>query len=435
MVQIGKNAKPRSADAVLVSSPPLKASGIALLATLSLVYGAQYLDQIILGMFLQPIKAEYLLSDTQAGLLTGVAFTMLFVTLGIPLARLADRGNRKLIVLASATIFSFATIFCGLSVGFISLFLMRMLVAIGEAGTIPASVSILSDVFPPSQRRLALSFHSCGSYFGTAIGLLFVGLASDFLGWRQIFGIVGGAGLVLALAVALFVREPKRSSEAAVTNTFLHDIKALVAIKPFVFLALALGFISTSSSAAINWIPAFLARSHGMDQRHILLFLAAVWGIGATSGSVASGFLTNWVYRKGGKWPLVVVGVLAIVFPLLCCVAFLATKADVSLIVFACAIFVMGGIRGPSFAAVQDIVPSHCRATANSFLMFTMYAIGFTFGPLLTGVFSDILAVSLGAEALRYALLVVIASAGVAGAVFVGLASTTIGGASQEGTA
>lgn len=423
MLQNRVNTQPRSASAGL----DFKASNIALLTTLSLVYGAQYLDQIILGMFLQPIKAEYLLSDTQAGLLTGVAFTMLFVSLGIPVARLADRGNRKLIVVASTTIFSLATIFCGLSVGFISLFLMRMLVAIGEAGTIPASVSILSDVFPPARRRLALSFHSCGSYFGTAIGLLFVGLASPFVGWRQIFGVVGGVGLLLALAVVLFVREPERSAEAQVTNSLLQDVKALVAIRPFLFLALALGFISTSSSAAINWIPAFLARSHGMDQRHILLFLAAVWGLGATSGSVASGFVTNWVYRKGGKWPLIVVGCLAVVFPLLCCAAFLATKAVVSLIVFACAIFAMGGIRGPSFAAVQDIVPAHCRATANSFLMFTMYAIGFTFGPLLTGAFSDIFAASLGTEALRYALLVVIASAGVVGAIFVALAAVTIG--------
>lgn len=403
-----------------------RTSDFALLAILSLVYGAQYLDQILLGMFIQPIKIEFALSDTQAGLLTGVAFTALFVILGVPLARLADRGNRKLVILGSATVFSFATICCGLSVGFFALFLMRMLVAIGEAGTIPASVSILSDIFPPAERRLALSFHSCGAYFGTAIGLLFVGWASPYLDWRHIFAVAGAFGLVLAVGVLVLVREPARHVAVGLSGTFLHDVRRLVGIRPFVAIALALGVISISSSAAINWVPAFLARSDGMDQRHIVLFLAAVWGIAATSGGVASGFLTNWLYRKGGKWPLLVVGLLTILFPLLSCIAFLATTPAETLIVFGCALFLMGGIRGPSFAAVQDIVPASCRATANSFLMLTMYAIGVTIGPLATGAISDVLRPSFGAESLRYALLLVIASAALVGVILVVFAAATI---------
>jgi MFS family permease len=312
-------------------APKSRTADVALLAILSLVYGIQYLDQILLGMFIQPIKTEFALSDTQAGLLTGLAFTALYVVMGLPVARLADRGNRKLIVLASAVIFSGATIACGLAAGFLSLFAMRMLVAVGEAGTIPASVSMLADAFPPSKRRLVMSFHSCGAFFGTAIGLLFVGLVSSSLGWRHIFGIAGAFGLFLALLVALFIREPARINGSTAPRTFYHDFRKLIGTKPYVLITLSLAIISISSSAAINWVPAFLARSFGMEQRHIVLFLAAVWGLGATSGGVAAGFLTNWLYTKGGRWPLLVVGSLMILFPAMCGVAFMATRPEITL--------------------------------------------------------------------------------------------------------
>lgn len=408
------------------TSSRVSGSNIAMLVILSLVYGVQYLDQILLGMFIQPIKAEFVLTDTQAGLLTGVAFTALFVVLGVPLARLADRGSRKAIVLASATIFSVATICCGLAAGFLTLFVMRMMVAVGEAGTVPASASMLADVFPPSQRRLAMSFHSCGAYLGTAIGLLFVGLASGILGWRQIFAVAGAFGLVLALMLAFFVMEPTRTSKAKAPTTLLQDARELLAIKPFVFLSLALGVAAISTSAAINWVPAFLARSHGVDQKHIVLFLAVVWGVAATSGGVIFGVVTNWLYRLGGRWPLLVVGGLMIFFPIMCCAAFLVSTTIGTLVFFGTALFVMGGIRGPAFATVQDIVPAHCRATANALLMFSMYAIGVSLGPFLTGMISDVLKANLGADALRYALLVVIASAGAVASILIGLAALTL---------
>ena len=390
-----------------------------MLAVLSLVYGIQYLDQILLGLFIQPIKAEFVLSDTQAGLLTGVAFTILYVLLGLPLARLADRGNRRNIVLASATLFSIATACCGLTVGFLSLFAARMCVAIGEAGTIPASVSMLADRFPPSRRRIAMSLHSAGGFVGTATGLLAVGLASTILDWRHVFVIAGLLGLALALCVALLVREPPRVTGAAAPKTFLADLAELLRIRSYVLLVLGMGIGAIASAAAINWIPAFLARSHAMPQREIVLFLAAAWGVGATSGSVFFGFLTNRLNRASGSRPLLVVASLMILFPAMCCAAFLAGSAGLTLVAFGAALFLMGGIRGPAFAAVQDVVPARCHATANALLMFSMYVIGVTLGPLLTGAISDTLSGGLGAEALRYALLVVIACAGLAGSLFV----------------
>ena len=408
------------------ATPVSKVPRITMLVILALLYGSQYLNLILLGLIIQPIKLAFGLSDTQAGLLTGLAFTAVFVICGVPLARLADRFNRKLIVLASALGFSLATAACGLATGFLSLFITRMIVAVGEAGTVPASVSMLADAFPSRERRLALSFHSCGAYVGTALCLLIVGLAGPRLDWRQTFMVAGAFGVALAVLLSLLVKEPPRAPNAVVSRTIAQDIKTLAKIKPFVFLTLSLGVTAISTSAAINWVPAFLSRSYGMDQRHIVLFLAAVWGIAATSGGIISGFLTNWLYRLGGKWPLLAVGGLMVSFPILCCVAFISTNAATSLLGFAAAIALMGGVRGPSFAAVQDVVPAGCRATANSFLMFSMYAIGVTFGPLLTGAVSDFLTAMYGAEALRHALLIVIVASALVGTILVALAAYTI---------
>ena len=407
-------------------SEAIKRSDVALLVTLSLVYGVQYLDQILLGLFIQPIKSDFGLSDTQVGLLTGPAFTILFVLLGLPLARLADRGNRKRIVMASAVIFSIATACCGLTVGFLSLFAMRMMVAIGEAGTVPASVSILADAFPSEKRRLIMSLHSCGGFVGTAAGLLAVGALSTDLGWRHIFGIAGAIGIVLALAVALFVREPLRNTGPTAPKTFLQDMSKLLRIRPYVLLALGMGIGAIASGAAINWVPAFLARSHGMAQREIVLFLAAAWGIGATSGSVFFGIVTNWLNRSGGARPVLVVASLMVLFSSMCCVAFVMESAWLTMLCFGFALFLMGGIRGPAFATVQDIVPPHCQATANALLMFSMYLIGITLGPLLSGALSDFLAATFGSESLRYALLVVIACSAITGASFTAAAAVRL---------
>lgn len=156
-----------------------------------------------------------------------------------------------------------------------------------------------------------------------------------------------------------------------------------------------------------------------MPQRDIVLFLAAAWGSGATSGSVTFGLLTNRLNRTGGALPLLVVAALIFLFAAMCCVSFLMDSAHLTLIAFGCALFLMGGVRGPAFATVQDLVSPHCQATANSLLMLSMYVIVVTLGPLLTGIVSDALTATLGKEALRYALFAVLACASIAGSLFV----------------
>jgi MFS family permease len=163
-----------------------------------------------------------------------------------------------------------------------------------------------------------------------------------------------------------------------------------------------------------------------MSQRQILLAMALAWCVGATPGSVIFGFVTTWLHRIGGRWPVVAVAALALAFPIVLCLAFAASSPIVALFGISAGMLVMGGIRGPIFATVQDVIPSNLHATATAIMMFFMYAIGVTFGPLLTGIASDALAPRFGSEALRYGLFIVILSAGAGGSLLLAAAGALL---------
>ena len=402
------------------------------LVPLSAVYGVQYFDQILLGLFVQPVKADLSLSDTQIGLLTGAAFTLLYTIMGLPLARVADRNSRRKLIVICTIVFSLATAASGLATGFLTLCLARMAVAIGEAGTMPAAVSMLADVYRPSQRRLVMSLHSCGAFVAMAIGLVVVSFFSLTLGWRAVFIMAGGAGLLLALWFAWAVDEPSRGSPANSSGNIAHDLKKILSKATFVLLALALGVGAISSSAMINWFPAFLARSQHVAQPQIVLYLAAAWGIAATTGGIVFGVLTNWIYTKGGRLPLLVLAALLLSFSLVACLTFSMTSTSATVVAFMGTLFLMGGVRGPAFAVIQDIIPQAMRATASAVFMFSMYFIGVTLGPLLTGVISDDFGISEGPEALRHALLIVVATSGCAASALAVAAALFYPGAEAE---
>lgn len=381
------------------------AKSVILLSLLSAVYGIQGLDQNLMALFVQPIKAEFALSDTEVGLLTGAAFSLLYVILGFPLARLADRRNRKFIIIVSVVVFSAATVTCGMAVGFASLFIARICVAVGEAGTMPSAVSMLADRFKPSTRRLVMTIHSAGGYLGNAIGILVLSTLSVEVSWRTVFWRSGAAGLVLAALLAVFAHEPSRERRPAVTRSFLADMFGLAHNAPYVLITLGLGAASVSAAAAAAWVPAFLARSHGMELPEIFLFVGLSGCVGAV-GSVLFGFVTNRLNRRGGHWPLLMLSVLALSFPLVLMLAFSTDVLQLSLAGIVTGGFLSSGLRGPAFAAIQDIVPNNLQATANAPVMFSMYAFGVTLGPLATGMISDALKAYVGAEALSYALCV-----------------------------
>lgn len=400
------------------------------LALLAAVYGLQYLDQILVGLFAEPIKAEFGLSDTRMGLITGLSFTLFYALCGIPLARLADRANRKWIIVGSLILFSAATIACGFATGFASLFVARILVAVGEAGTTPASVSILADRFDRQKRQITMSLYTGAGFTGTAVGLLLIGLLGAALSWRRVFHFAGLLGIILAVVVAYRLREPSRDESGRWEDRpdFVTVFVMLLRIRSYRWMAIGMGVALLATSSAMGWIPAFLMRSHGFSQTDVVLFLALGWGGGATVGTFAFGVLNAWLRPRGGRLPLMVVGGLILGFASMFCISFTTSSVLVVQGGIVGALFMVGGLRGPILALIQDIVPSNVQATATASILLLTYVIGAALGPVLTGGLSDWLSDEYGADSLRMALVCVIVASGVLGSASLFWASRHIEG-------
>ena len=180
------------------------------LMILVLGYTSSHVDRNIMGILLEPIKADLLLSDTQLGFLSGIAFAIFYATLGIPIALVADRGNRRNIVAWAIAIWSGMTALCGLAGSFWQLALARIGVGVGEAGSSPPSHSMIADMYAPNERASAMAIYSLGVYFGVMIGFLVGGWVAVWYGWRAAFFVVGLPGILLALLVRFTLREPAR---------------------------------------------------------------------------------------------------------------------------------------------------------------------------------------------------------------------------------
>nr|WP_254447819.1 MFS transporter [Sphingomonas sp. ID1715] len=177
---------------------------------LTLTYFFSYMDRQILSILLEPIRADLKLSDTQLGLLTGLAFAVFYATLGIPVARLADRGNRRNIVAISLAVWSLFTALCGLAQNYVQLLLARIGVGVGEAGSSPPSHSMIADLYPPDRRAGAMAVYTSGVVLGGGFGTMIGGYLAHEYGWRLAIMAVGLPGLALAIIVRLFVVEPPR---------------------------------------------------------------------------------------------------------------------------------------------------------------------------------------------------------------------------------
>jgi MFS family permease len=180
------------------------------MAMLLLVYTFNFIDRQIIGVLAIPIKAELGLSDTQLGLMGGLAFALFYTALGVPIALLADRTSRKWIITGALALWSLFTALCGATTGFLQLFLCRLGVGVGEAGGVAPAYSLIADVYPPERRGRAMALFSLGIPLGSALGVFFGGYVAAHFSWRVAFVAVGLAGIVIAPVFALLVREPER---------------------------------------------------------------------------------------------------------------------------------------------------------------------------------------------------------------------------------
>jgi len=378
------------------------------LAMLLLVYIFNFLDRQILGILAQPIKAELQLSDTQLGALGGIAFALLYSTLAIPLALVADRTSRSWVITISLAIWSAFTALCGLATGFWQFFLFRLGVGVGEAGGVAPSYAMIADYFPPQQRGRALSIYSLGIPVGLAAGALLGGLLASAVNWRWAFLAVGLAGVVLAPVFRLVVKEPPRGlfDPAAVRaeRTSVWAVFAILAGKPsFWLMSFAASFSSLCGYGLAFWIPSVLIRSFGLSLLSASQYVGSLLLIGGTIGVFAGGWLAD---RLGAADRGVYAKLPAIAW--LVTVPLFAAGLTSGSATLAWFLFLIpNGLNilwlGPVTTAVQHLVPPPMRATASASFLLINNLIGLGLGSTIMGRVSDAMTAAYGADALRYA--------------------------------
>jgi MFS family permease len=401
-----------------IDSPKSKNYRRYVLFLLTIVYALNFVDRQILVILQESIKADMVLSDAQLGLLTGFAFAIFYVSVGIPIARWADVGNRKNIVAGAVAVWSGMTALSGLTQNFYQLLLARIGVGIGEAGGSPPSHSILSDYYPAKERGRAMAIYSTGVYLGILIGFIVGGWVNEHYGWRIAFFAVGLPGLLVALIVKFTIREPIRGIADGIkiktSVTFKETLSILWALKSFRFFALASGLTAFCSYGIGNFLPSFLIRSHGFETTQVGISLAITAGLGGIIGTYAGGHFADKLGLKDMRWYLWVPAIPAIFAPLLITSAMFM---DDSTLALACLFVstVFGALYlGPVIAITHTLVNPNMRAMSSAILFLVLNLIGLGCGPLVVGLISDALTPSLGSDALRYA---------IAGVSFVGLLS------------
>ena len=381
------------------------------LGTLVLVYTFNFIDRQILSILLEAIKLDLKLSDTQLGFLTGFAFALFYATLGIPIAKYADRGNRRNLISLAVAIWSLMTALSGFALNFFQLLAARIGVGIGEAGCSPPAHSMIADYFPAEKRATALGVYSLGIPFGIMFGLFAGGWINEFFGWRLAFLVVGLPGLLIALLFRFTVKEPIRgAAEGRVVSddqpTVVETIKYLLKKKSFLHLAFGASLAAFVGYGLISWFPSFLQRSYGMQTGEIGTYLGLVLGIPGGIGIFFGGYVADYFGAKDPRWYLWTVAIAMLITAPLYVSVYLGTTAYMAFFWLIFAVGIGNFYQATSFSQTQGIVEIRMRSVAAAILLFIINIIGLGLGPQFVGILSDYLRPTYGNESLRYSLLI-----------------------------
>ena len=385
------------------------------LALLTLGYVFNFVDRQVMTILIEPIKMEFGASDTQMGLLSGLAFALFYATLGIPVARLADRWSRRNVLAISMTTWSAVTALCATATGFWHLLLLRIGVGIGEAGGTPPSQSLLADYFPPEKRAFAQGILATAPNIGILVGLFGGALIAEAYGWRSVFLVFGIPGVLLAILIQLTIREPLKvtvsaSEEGAGLFSTLGNIFRLPS---FAHIMVGVGFTGIAGYGLGVWSPSFLVRVHNMSLVDAGLYLGLIGVFGGGLGTISSGLLVDRLARRDKRWQLWLPAI-GIFLALPTQLAFLLWPAEHRLVVgkvdvpFALVFMGLSAVFAsfwiaPSYAAVQNLVPQYWRTQASALMLLAINLLGMGLGPLLVGMLSDLLS-QFGDSSVRYGL-------------------------------
>ena len=370
------------------------------------LYIFSFLDRMIIALLVAPIKADLNLTDTDIGLLHGLAFALFYTFVGVFIARLADNWDRTKLIAIGVLLWGFATAACGLAGSFATLFAARVMVGVGEATLSPAAYSLISDYFPPEKRARAMSVYTSGIYFGVGAALMFGGIIIGLVervgglelpivgsvqAWQAVFFVVGLPGVLFFVVVKLFVREPVRREVSATPPTFAA-FRGYFTMRRRLYLGHYIGFAfmvlySYSFSA---WTPAVLTRVYALTSAESGLLLGLVILLTAPIGVMLGSVLAQQLRNKYGSGAALRVGVIgafsaivpAVLFPLM-------PNVWTALIFMGLTQFLISLPFGVAPAALHEVTPNQFRGQVIAIYLFFINIIGLGTGPMLVGLITD----------------------------------------------
>lgn len=394
-------------------SIPISSAWITLFI-LTIVYTVNIADRYVLSTLIEPIKQEFNLSDASVGFLTGVALAIFYVSVGLPLGVLADRGNRTRMITAAVAVWSSMTLLCGMSANFWQLLLARIGVGIGEAGGTPPSHSILSDKFPPKLRAFALSIFGIGASLGAWLGASGAGYINDAFGWRTTLLVFGTCGIPVALLVWLFVREPKRTHDDAEAK--LENIDTATLKESILYIFKNKSLLHVMSGATIVtfwgwgilwWTPSFLVRSYSLTVGAAGELLGPMHGIAGTALMLLTVVVMLHLRNKPMAGQPAFIAWTTLLGTLFSFGVFASDNLEYVNLLLWFFVPITYIYIGPTTGLVQNLFPANMRAKGSAILLLVANVANLAIAPQLIGVLSDLIAPQIinPNDSLRYVLL------------------------------
>ncbi|MGH8446712.1 MAG: spinster family MFS transporter [Solimonas sp.] len=386
------------------------------LAILVAVYACCWMDRYLMIILIEPIRLELQLSDTQMGLLTGFAFTVMYSLAGLPFAYWADRKSRRVVLAIAALGWSIATMLSSLGRDFKTLALARFGVAAFEAGCSPTAYSLISDYFPASHRSRAIAIYSLGTSLGIWGGLTLGGAVSAHYGWRAAFVVLGIPAAIMSVLVFLFVREPPRGGQDRARRdsdtrySLAESARLILGRRSFVGAAFALGTLTITSTAFLSWAPAYLIRVRGLDTAQVGMIGGSIVGFSGILGTLGVGLLCDRLARRDSRWYLwlpLIGFALFLPFERL----FFASSGVWTYAFYFLAALASATYAAPLFTVGQFVLPPRLRALGAAVMLLVLNLLGMGGGSFAVGLLSDLLRPRYGEASLQHAILLLQAAA------------------------